>query len=92
MTELPYYFVRRLRDGRWCVAHRVEGTGVDHVDVECLTLQAAQAAAARMEQHRDCGWQLPVNVGNRAAGMVHKDYDGARLHRQPPTRNHESPT
>jgi hypothetical protein len=60
MTGLPYYRVCRLPTGRWAVVHRVAGTGVDHVDVECLTLKAAQGAAAGMEQLRDCGWQLPV--------------------------------
>jgi hypothetical protein len=54
VSGLPYYFVRRLPTGRWCVAHRVPRTGVDHVDAECLTLAAAQQLAAQMEQHRDC--------------------------------------
>lgn len=58
VSGLPFYFVRRLRDGRWCVAHRVPNADVDRIDVECLTLQAAQGLAAQMEQHRECGWQL----------------------------------
>lgn len=58
MTELPYYFVRRLRDGRWCVAHRVPGTGVDAVDVECQTLKAAWTLACDWNEQRECGWQI----------------------------------
>lgn len=58
VSGLPYFFVRRLPTGRWCVAHRVPGTGVDHVDAECATLAAAQRLAAQMELHRDCGWQI----------------------------------
>lgn len=53
MTGLPYYFVRRLHTGRWCVAHRVPGADVDRIDVECLTLQAAQELAAEMNAQRE---------------------------------------
>lgn len=55
MTTLPYYFVCRLPTGRWGVAHRVVGTGLDHVDADCLTLRAAQIDAAwrNLERERE---------------------------------------
>ncbi len=52
VSGLPYFFVRRLRDGRWCVAHRVPGADVDRIDVECLTLKAAQGLAEDMNFQR----------------------------------------
>lgn len=57
MKELPYFFVRRLATGRWCVAHRVPGADVDAVDVDCLTLRAAQVFAAQLNKHRDSEWE-----------------------------------
>lgn len=65
VSGLPYFFVRRLKTGRWCVAHRVPGTDFDAVDMECADLAAAWTVVCEWNEQREVGLQIK-NVMERA--------------------------
>ena len=54
MTGAGYHHVRPLDDGRWAVVHAIAGAaGHFAVDLECMTMHAAEREAAWLNAERD---------------------------------------
>lgn len=53
-----HYVVVPLADGRWGVGHRLPGQSAVAIDVECLTLDAAERERAWLEfdRARESAW------------------------------------